>query len=77
MSIPDLSCFPASPVDHDSLPTQSHRRHPLYLLHFRKEQMSASQERQEDASSQNEQQEKTLTLKKYHFYIFPGELKMQ
>lgn len=77
MSIPDLSCFSPSPVDRDCFPTQSHRRHLLYLLHFRKEEMNASQERQEDASSQNEQQEKTLTLKKCHFYIFPGELKMQ
>lgn len=39
-------------------------------------QMNASQEIQEDASSQNDQQEKTLTQKKY-FYIFPGELKTQ
>lgn len=72
MSIPDLSCCPTSPVDHNSFHTQSHRRHLLYLLYFRKEQMNASQERREDASSQNEQQEKTLTPKKYHFYIFPG-----
>lgn len=77
MSIPDLPCFPASPVDHDSFPTQSHRRHLLYLLCFRKEQMNASQEKQEDTSCQNEQQEKTLTPEKCHFYIFPGELKMQ
>lgn len=39
-------------------------------------QMNASQEIQENASSQNDQQEKTLTPKKY-FYIFPEELKIQ
>ena len=77
MNIPDLSCSPASPVDHVSFPTQSHRRHLLYLLRFRKEQMNAGQERPEDPSGQNEHQENTLTYKKYHFYIFPGQLKME
>lgn len=37
--------------------------------------MNASQERQEDVSSQNEQQEKTLTPKKSTFTFFQENLK--
>lgn len=77
MSIPGLSCSCALPMDHISFPTQSHRRKLLYLLDFRKEQMNARQERRGDPSSQTEQQEKILTPKKHHFYIFPGEFKRQ